>query len=113
MNGRFVDGAAFLAILDADDPNHAQAAPAWIALLDGTEGPVTSNYVVVQACGEIQRRLGFEALRSFIEDVLPVVEVRMVTPEQHATALVTLTTARREDLSLVDCTSALVMRGDA
>jgi len=100
----------FLAILDRDDPGHVRAAAAWVAALDAGQTPVTSSYVVVEACGLIQSRLGLGALRSFVEDMLPVVDVRMVTAAQHATALVALVASRRADLTLVDCTSSLVMR---
>lgn len=113
MGDIYVDGPVFLAILDRDDPGHARAATAWVAALDGGKALATSNYVVVEACGLIQGRLGPEALRAFVEDMLPAVEVRTVTPEQHSTALVALVAARRPELTLVDCTSSLVKRSGA
>ena len=110
MGDIYVDGPAFLAILDRDDPGHARAASGWVAALDAGKTLATSNYVVVEVCSLIQRRLGLDALRAFVEDMLPVVEVRTVTPEQHSTALVALVAARRPDLTFVDCTSSLVRK---
>jgi len=106
----FVDAPAICAVLDRDDPRHQQSASTWADLLDARENLITSNYVVAEACGAIQRRLGLDALRAFLEDVLPVIEVRWITPGQHAMGLAALVAAQRSDLTLVDCTSFIVMR---
>ena len=111
MGETFVDGPMFVAILDRDDPGHTRASAAWAAALDEGQTVVASNYAVVEACGAIQNRLGLAALRVFVEDLLPVVEVRVVTPEQHSTALLALVAARRADLTLGECANSLVRRG--
>jgi predicted nucleic acid-binding protein len=106
----FIDTSAFYAVLDRDDSNHRQAARIWAALLDGGAALVTTNYILVETCALVQHRLGLQAVRTFAEDMLPVTEVQWVGPEQHASALLTLLTANRRQLSLVDCASFLFMR---
>jgi predicted nucleic acid-binding protein len=108
----FVDTSAFYAILDRDDENFAKSARIWDALVSGADFLITTNYVVVEACALIQHRLGLRALRTFSEDMLPVIDVRWITADDHAAALQSLLTANRQRLSLVDCVSFFVMRTD-
>lgn len=49
-------------------------------------------------------------VRTFSQDMLPVVEVRSIGPELHASAMLPLLTANRRKLSLVDCANFLAMR---
>ncbi len=106
----FVDTSAFYAILDRDDQNFLASARIWDALVENGTPLTTTNYVVVETCALVQHRLGLEALRTFSEDVLPVIDVRWIVSQEHAAALESLLTANRRRLSLVDCTSFLVMR---
>lgn len=106
----FVDTSAFYAVLDRDDGRHAQAAAGWRRGIEGGEPLVSSNYVVVETAALLQHRLGLPAVRTFVEDLLPVVQVEWVTREDHAAATSALLVAGRRDLSLVDCTSFEVMR---
>jgi uncharacterized protein len=106
----FIDTSAFYAILDRDDSNYPQAGRIWTALLDGGEALVTTNYILVETCTLLQHRLGLQAVHTFSQDMLPVTEIEWIGPEQHASALLTLLTANRRQLSLVDCASFLVMR---
>lgn len=106
----FVDTSALYAILDRDDENHVESAHIWDALLSGEAILTTTNYVVVETCALIQHRLGLKALRTFSEDMLPVIDVRWISSQEHAAALQSLLTVNRRRLSLVDCVSFLVMR---
>ena len=106
----FVDTSAFYAVLDRDDENHAESARVWDALLGSEAVLITTNYVVVETCALIQHRLGLKALRTFSEDVLPVIDVRWIASNEHTAALQSLLTVNRRRLSLVDCVSFLVMR---
>ena len=106
----FVDTSAFYALLDSTDANHPEAAEVWRRVVEGAEPAVTTNYVVVESTAVLQRRLGLPAVRAFIEDAVPMVQVEWVTREHHGAATSALLAAGRRGLSLVDCTSFEVMR---
>lgn len=109
----FVDTSAFYAVLDRDDAFHGVARETWTRLLGDDERLVTNNYVVLECYALIQNRLGMEALRAFSDDVLPVIRVLWVSEEEHHGAAQAVLAAGRRDLSLVDCTSFLIMRAAA
>lgn len=110
MITRFVDTSALLALLDADQPRHADVVGAWRLALDGRDTLVTSNYVLVETFALVQRRLGLDALRALAGDLVPLLQPLWVDEELHAAASAALFTAGRRRLSLVDCTSFELMR---
>lgn len=89
---------------------HKRAATAWRRLLEAAEPLICSNYVLVEAFALIQNRFGIQAIRSFQDDVVPVLEVLWVDETVHDAAVTALLTAGRRALSLVDCTSFELMR---
>jgi len=106
----FVDTSAFFALLDADDAHRGRArAHLQDSLAAGVE-LLTHEYVVVETTALVQRRLGLEALRRFVDDLLPLVEVAWVDESLHGEAREALLAAGRRNVSLVDWTSFLVMR---
>lgn len=109
----FVDTSAFYALLERDDLHHKTADRQWKQLLDSRAALVTSNYVVVETCALLQRRLGLAAVRVFMEELLPVVTVEWVSPQLHGAAYEAVLAANRKDLSLVDCVSFAMMRAQA
>jgi predicted nucleic acid-binding protein len=106
----FVDTAAFYALADAADPNHAAARAELEHLRAADAALVTHEYVLVETTALIQRRLGLTALRLFVDGLLPVIEVIWVDAHLHAEAREALLAASRRDVSLVDWTSFLLMR---
>jgi predicted nucleic acid-binding protein len=106
----FVDTSACLALLDKADENHAGAGHLWRQALEEDWTLVTSNYVAVEGMAVAQHRFGLDAARSLAEDLLPVVEVHWVDAALQASAMAAVLTARRRQLSLVDCTSFLIVR---
>jgi uncharacterized protein len=106
----FVDTSAFYALLDRGDQNHGPAKRAWIEILDAEGSSVTTNYVLVETFALLQNRLGMAAVRGFQEDLIPVLQLEFVTPEQHRSGVSALLAADRRGLSLVDCVSFEVMR---
>jgi len=58
----------------------------------------------------VQARLGLPALRTFHEDVAPLLEVDWITEPCHRIAVEMVLTADRKKLSVVDCTSFQAMR---
>ena len=107
----FVDTSALLAVLDADDDFHSPARRIWGDLLQRGEDLFCTSYVLVECFALVQNRLGIAAVRLLVEDILPVISVHWVAPEEHQAGVSALLTAGRRDLSLVDCVSFQSMRG--
>jgi predicted nucleic acid-binding protein len=106
----FVDTSFLIALLDEDDVMAPSVVGLWRSVASASTPVVTSNYVVLETCAVVQRRLGMTALRRLLRDILAPVTVEWVTREDHARAAEALLLADRRGLSLVDCTSFEVMR---
>ncbi len=106
----FVDTSALLAVLDADDTQHARASHVWSDLVGGEDDLLTTNYVLVETFALAQARLGLAATRLLDDDVVPILRVTWVDESLHRAAITALLTAQRRGLSLVDCVSFAAMR---
>lgn len=106
----FVDTSAFLAVMGKDDENHARAKMAWGDLLEQRVPLVTSSYVLTETFAILQHRMGLDAVRVFHNDVYPILTIEWVAGVLHEKGIGAVLTARRKDLSLVDCVSFEVMR---
>lgn len=109
MNSIFIDTSAFLALLDADDAGHHRTRNAWSDLLGSDTVLITSNYILVETFALVQNRLGLAAVRVFQEDIVPLLDIRMIDAPAHAAAVSALLVAGRKRLSLVDCSSFEIM----
>ncbi len=106
----FVDTSAFYAVLDADDSRHDEAGREWERLLKSTSSLHTTSYVLVETSALLQGRLGFEGLRTFTTEILPVIEIVWVDEGMHRSSWHALLVSSRRNLSLVDCASFEAMR---
>lgn len=106
----YVDTSALYAVLDTGDRNHAAAAPVWLNLLERRVELVASNYVVVETCAILHRRLGAGAMRRLVADVLPALAVYWVDEAVHGEAMAAALGSSRSGPSLVDCVSFTLMR---
>jgi len=106
----FVDTSAVMAAADAGDSDHAAARSLWVRLIGEGARLVSTNYVVVESMCLLQRRLGMEAVRAFLSDVVPVLAIEWIGQGTHQAAASAVAAAGRRDLSIVDCTSFEVMR---
>ena len=106
----FVDTSAFFAVLDADDENHDRARQVWEDLLTQEAVLICSNYVLVETLALVQHRLGLPAVRTFQEDIMPVLNVEWVDETIHQVGIASVLAAARRGLSLVDCVSFEIMR---
>jgi predicted nucleic acid-binding protein len=79
-------------------------------LLETGDPLVTTNYVALECCARAQHRLGLKAVRAIQDNVLPVMTFKWIDESLHAMAMNVLLASKRTKLSLVDCTSFLVMR---
>jgi len=94
----------------AADEEHRRAAATWNDLLDRGEDLLTSNYVLLETYAILQRRFGLTYVDQLRRLAVPAMSVHWVTAEQHDASLSAVLAANRRDLSLVDCTSFVVMR---
>lgn len=106
----FVDTSAFYAVFDRDDANHSRAKPVWERLLREQATLLTNNYVVLETSALFQHRLGVAALREFLEDVMPLLEVDWISEHRHRAGAEAVLVSSRKKLSLVDCISFQSMR---
>jgi len=106
----FLDTSGIIAVLDASDSFHAQAEPLWRQWIHEEVPLLTSNYVVVEATAVGQRHLGFSAASAIHQDLLPSVQVIWIDETLHQQAMDVLLAAQRRQLSLVDCSSFVLMR---
>ena len=106
----FIDASAFVALLDGVDPHHKRAAETWSRLIASEAVLFTTNYVVLETCVVLQRRLGREVVRGFHEDIVPLLTIVWIGEEIHHASASAMFLAVSEKLSLVDCVSFHVMR---
>ena len=83
----FVDTTALYAILDRDDGFHSQAKERWDRYLSQAVPLLVTNYIAVETCALVQRRLGLEALRAFLNDMMPALQLEWITLEDHLLAV--------------------------
>lgn len=107
----FVDTSAILAGLDKSDQHHGSATATWTDLLRGDEPLITTNYVVVETIALLQHRAGLSVVRKFLDEFFPALHVHWIGEAEHAAAVAELLATDRRQISLVDCTSFLVLRG--
>jgi uncharacterized protein len=106
----FVDTSFFIALLTKDDRFHSQADQEWKSLLESESSLLCTNYTLLETFSLLQRRLGLEAVSDFQRDVVPILSVEWVDENSHEAGLAAVLTAKKKDLSLVDCVSFEVMR---
>ena len=106
----FIDTAAFYALLDSADENHFSAVAVWTRWGQRQHRYITSNYILLESFSLIQRRLGLTPARYFYDEIAPACDVEWITPQLHRTATANVFVANQRRLSLVDCTSFVLMR---
>ncbi len=105
----FVDTSALYALMDSDDLNHASARRFW-SELGSTEALITHNYVLVETSALVQRRLGVEALRALVDELMLPISPVFVDRAVHDAAVSGVLGAQLRELSLVDMVSFEIMR---
>jgi predicted nucleic acid-binding protein len=107
----FCDTSAFYAALSQTDCNHESAVHDLERLMqDDATRFYTSNYVVVESCALIRNRLGNDALRDFLENLLPMAAVLWIDQKAHMAATEAMLSHGKNGPSLVDCSSFAIMR---
>jgi predicted nucleic acid-binding protein len=105
----FLDTSALYALMLRTEDGHEAVVESFRELAGSGRRFVTSNYVLAETTALLQHRIGLDAVRDLGSRVLPLVELRWITPVLHRRALDRLLQADRRHLSLVDCSSFVVM----
>jgi predicted nucleic acid-binding protein len=107
----FIDTSALFSIIDGTDLNHFEGSKIFSEITDSNNNFVTSNYILLESSALIQRRLGFDALIDFSENLIPIFDdIVWVDNNLHFQGLLKLKFEKRRDLSLVDCISFEIMK---
>jgi predicted nucleic acid-binding protein len=93
-----VDSSALFALLDADDPHHAEATRYWD---EADQDLVTHAYVIVETVAIVRRRWGWDIVDRLVDDLLPALRVELIDRATHDEALADYR-ARHSGASLVD-----------
>jgi uncharacterized protein len=110
----FVDTGAFIALTDADDESHRDAASFYRNTKEKGTRFVTTNFVVCETMNYLRARVSFRIAVLFRENLQKsdFIDVVTVAPsmEQGAFAIFKRYTDKGEDFSFTDCTSFSVMK---
>jgi predicted nucleic acid-binding protein len=109
MKTVFVDTSGFYACLDSSDLFYPQAFAAFERAETENWALVTTNYVVHETWALVQRRLGWEAVETFIYDLLPRCQVIFVNEELHQAAAKRCQQTHERRFSLTDAVSLELM----
>jgi uncharacterized protein len=109
-NKIYVDTSAFYALIDRSDRYHSKASVFWRKLLDKHVNLFTTNYVVWETLGLLQRRIGFEAANLWHRDVLGVIEILWVDADIYQRGYELWLHLGRNMLGMVDCVGFVAMR---
>lgn len=108
----FVDTSALYALLVRTEEGHSEISTAFASLLDLNRRLVTSNYVMVETAALLQRRFGLAAVHDLQSRIVPLLTIRWIGEVQHRRAMERLLRTDRRRLSLVDCSSFVIMDAD-
>ena len=109
----FLDAARLVALLDRDEPEHRDSENMLHIELNAKVALVTSNYDVVKASLELQRRHGVEGSRVLLHRLVPCLHVEWCTRRDHAAAVeahLAGSGANGGANDLVDCVAAEIAR---
>jgi uncharacterized protein len=105
-----IDTSAIYGILDRTDPHHGSARASIEHLRSTGTGLVTHSYVLAETCALVQRRLGVEPVIRLHQTLIPMFDITWVDRDLHDRALAAVRSIGRKAVSLVDCTSFVLMR---
>ncbi len=106
----FADTSGLMALMDKDDVHHHAAVREWKTYAADNRIMLTTDYVRLECCSLIQRRLGALVLQDFYDKILPVVRITHVGEDGFERAFAQWRIVGRRRLSLVDITSFDSMR---
>ena len=105
MKTVFVDTSGFYACLDRTDAFHPAASAAFERAEQEGWTLVTTNYVTHETWALVQRRLGWDAVETFLNDLLPRCAVQWVDENLHQLGAARCRQIRERRYSLTDAIS--------
>ncbi len=108
----FVDTSALYALLVRTEEGHTEVSAAFEDLLENGRPLVTTNYVLLESVALLQYRLGLAPVHDLEHSLVPLMTRRWIDESLHRRALERLLRTDRKKLSLVDCTSFVVMEDE-
>ena len=105
----FLDTSAIYALADKANPNHITAYSRFEDVLKSGEIFILTNYILLESAALLQARLGLHSAILFLKDAKSF-EVEWVDLDLHEEAEKELERIGKRGISLVDCTSFIVMR---
>jgi len=110
MSEVFIDTSAIYAALVREDSAHQAAREAFERLQRDGVRLVSSSFVAHETIALLQVRVGVAAVRTFHQNVLPLLEVVWVDEALYGTSMTALLAAARSRISLTDWSSFEIMR---
>jgi len=105
----FLDTSAIYALADKADPNHITAYSKFENVLKTGEIFLLHNYILVESAALLQARLGIHSATLFLKESKSF-EVEWVDLALHQEAEKELERIGKRGISIVDCTSFIVMK---
>jgi predicted nucleic acid-binding protein len=105
-----VSTQALYALLDRSDPRHQLAADAWSQLADGDDVVMTHNYVLFEVAELVRQRLGQEAVRVLLDDLVNPIEIVWVDAVTHEAAVAAMLASPHRALGLADWVTYRIAR---
>ena len=105
-----VDSSALCALTIAEDLHHDRAVACFEELQRLEASLATTNYVLLECVTLVQRRYGMGHAQGLLKRAEAWLDVLWIGLQEHEQALKLWMTAGRRALSLVDCTSMVMMR---
>jgi len=107
----YIDTSAVIAILDADDSRHDQAAQTWTQLVESDEEMVISSYAVVETAALLQSRYDTKVVKLFFERMLPLFRIAWMDASLQSSAeTMFLGYVSKNSPSLVDCSAFEIIK---
>ena len=105
----FLDTSAIYALADKTDTHHMTAYNKFEDALKSGETFLLHNYILLESAALLQARLGLPSAILFLKDAKSF-EVEWVDLDLHEGAVKELERIGKRGISLVDCTSFLMIR---
>ena len=100
----FVDAESLCVLLEREHPQHHLVASLWRLEIEARSPLATSNYAVLKACGAIHARHGIAGVRILVEELVPLLHVEWVRPDDHLLGLAVFLATPAPSDNLVDLT---------
>jgi uncharacterized protein len=108
----FIDTSAIYALGSKSDEFHEEAKKKLQRLTDENVEFVTSNYILLECISLLQTRQGVKVTKELINTLITGISIVWVNEEMHERSWKYWLGKSKESLSLVDCSSFILMEKD-